>query len=127
MWNLLSFFEDEQKGTPSWVMIVVMVVMVGALVLVMIIPNRRQKKRMDEMMSKLTIGSVVTTIGGIVGEVVELDDSNVWLRTGTEENATTVKMLRQAIHSVAPAPGTPEAEAIAKAEKEKADEIDEIK
>ena len=76
-------------------------------------------------MSKLAVGSIVTTIGGIVGEVVELTDTHIWLRTGTEDNKTTMQFVRQAIHSIAPAPGTPEAEAAARTDK--ADDVDEIK
>ncbi|MCH5153290.1 MAG: preprotein translocase subunit YajC [Clostridiales bacterium] len=132
MLELLNFFEAEDTGAAAgnanngWLMWVILGVLFVGFILLMIIPQRRQKKRAEEMMSKLAIGSVVTTIGGIVGEVVEMDDTHIWLLTGTEGNKTTMQFVRQAIHSIAPAPGTPEAEAAAKA-KEKADEVDEIK
>lgn len=127
MLNLLNFFEETTKNPKQWVMWVVLGVVLVAMVLMMIIPQRKQKKRAEEMMAKLSVGSIVTTIGGIVGEVVQLDDTHIWLLTGLEENATTMKFLRQAIHSIAPAPGSPEAVAEEKAEKKEANEDDEIK
>ena len=127
MLELLNFFEGEEGGgLPSWLMWVILGVLFVGFILLMIIPQRRQKKRAEEMMSKLAVGSIVTTIGGVVGEVVQLDDTHIWLATGTDGNKTTMQFVRQAIHSIAPVPGSPEAEAAAKAEKEKADEVDEI-
>ena len=132
MLNLLNFFDGETTtqqggGLPGWVMWIILGALFVGFILLMFIPQRRQKKRAEEMMSRLAIGCVVTTIGGIVGEVVEMDDSHIWLLTGTGENKTTMQFVRQAIHSIAPAPGTPEAEAAAEAEKARAEEVDEIK
>ena len=129
MLNLLNFFEGEEKagGLPTWATVLIMVALVVVMIVIMIIPNRRQKKRAEEMMSKLAVGSIVTTIGGIVGEVIELDDTHIWLLTGTADNKTTMQFVRQAIHSIAPAPGSPEAIAAEEAAKAKQDEVDEIK
>ena len=130
MWNLLNFFEGEEAAaepTNNWVTWVILGVLLVGMVLLMIIPQRRQKKKAEEMMSKLAIGAVVTTIGGIVGEVIDMDDEHIWLLTGTAQNKTTMQFVRQAIHSIAPAPGTPEYEAEKKATEAKADEVDEIK
>ncbi len=134
MLELLNFFDGESGATAAegnwfgqWGIYVVFGVLLVGMILLMILPQRKQKKRQEEMMSKLAVGSIVTTIGGIVGEVVQLDETHIWLLTGLDENKTTMQFLRQAIHSVAPAPGSPEAEAIEQAEKEKENEVDEIK
>ena len=136
MLELLNFFDNEGasgsgsgSGNGSWVTWVILGVLLVGMILLMILPQRRQRKRAAEMMSKLAVGSIVTTIGGIVGEVLELDDKHVWILTGTAESKTTMQFVRQAIHSIAPAPGTPEFEAEQKAaeEKAKSDEVDEIK
>lgn len=129
--NLLAFFEGEgqtpQGGDSGWIIYVLVGVMLVIMVLTLIIPQRRQKKRQEEMMSKLEIGSIVTTYSGVVGEVVEVDDKNVWLLTGTEDRKSTMQFVRQAILSIAPAPGSPEANAAADAAAKEADEVDEIK
>ena len=125
MLNLLNFFEGG--GMPSWVMYVILGVLVVGMVLLMIIPQRRQKKKAAEMMAQLAVGSIVTTIGGIVGEVIQLDDQHIWIETGVGDNKSTMQFLRQAIHSIAPAPGSPEAIAQQKAAEASKNEDDEIK
>lgn len=125
MLELLNFFADE--GLPSWIMWPILGVLFVGFILMMILPQRRQRKRAEEMMSRLSVGSIVTTIGGIVGEVIQLDDTHIWLLTGTDDNKTTMQFVRQAIHSIAPAPGSAEAIAIEEAAKKKEDEVDEIK
>ncbi len=136
MLELLNFFAEEgaaaDSGTSSnwfsqWGIYVVFGVLLVGMILLMVLPQRKQKKRQQEMMSKLGIGSIVTTIGGIVGEVVQLDETHIWLLTGVDDNKTTMQFIRQAIYSIAPAPGSPEAEQQAKEEKAKEDEVDEIK
>lgn len=132
MLELLNFFADDaanagNNNNTGWIMWVILGVLLVGMVLMMVIPNRRQRKRAEEMMAKLAVGSLVTTIGGIVGVVVQMDESNIWIETGLEESKTTMKFLRQAIHSIAPAPGSPEAIAEEKAEQKAANEQDEIK
>ncbi len=132
MLNLLNFAEEtsgEKGGVDATqiVMWVVLGLLIVGMIVWMIFSQKKQKKRAAEMMSQLTVGSIVTTIGGIVGEVIQLDDKHIWLATGIDENRTTMQFLRQAIHSIAPAPGSPEAEAIEKAEKKVENEEDEIK
>lgn len=129
--NLLGFMAEDAAGegskTTSIIMWVVAGVLVVGMILMMIIPQRKQKKRQEEMMAKLGLGSIVTTIGGIVGEVVELDEKHIWLLTGVGDNKCTMQFVRQAIHSIAPAPGSAEALAAEEKAKKDADEIDEIK
>ena len=61
---------------------------------------RKQKKQAEEMRAKLKVGATVTTIGGIVGEVIKIDDQYIYIVTGTEESPNTMKFVRQAIHSI---------------------------
>ena len=127
MLELLNFFDGEQTPNNSWVTWVILGVLLVGMVLLMILPQRKQKKRAEEMMAKLAVGSIVTTIGGIVGEVVEMDDKHIWLLTGNSESKTVMQFLRQAIHSIAPAPGDPEFTAQQNTAQEKEEEVDEIK
>ncbi len=124
---LLNFFEETANNNMGWITWVILGVLVVGMVLMMIIPQKKRKKQEEEMMAKLTVGSVITTIGGIVGEVVELDDKHVCIVTGVGENKSTMKFVRQAIHSVGPVAGSAEAIAAEKTEKSTEEEVDEIK
>ena len=133
MLYLLNFFADaatdgSTAGTDgsgnSWLTWVILGVLVVGMILMMVIPQRKQKNRAEEMMSKLNVGSIVTTIGGIVGEVVQLDDKHIWISTGVDGNKTTMQFLRQAIHSVSTESAV---QAEVKAEAKEDNEEDEIK
>ena len=133
MLYLLNFFADaatdgSTAGTDgsgnSWLTWVILGVLVVGMILMMVIPQRKQKKRAEEMMSKLNVGSTVTTIGGIAGEVVQLDDKHIWISTGVDGNKTTMQFLRQAIHSVSTESAV---QAEVKAEAKEDNEEDEIK
>lgn len=134
LFEFLNFADAATDGTGTnannstpWLTIAIIAVTIVAFVLMLVIPNRKQKKQAQEMMSKLAVGSVVTTIGGIVGIVVQLDEKNIWLATGNDENRCVMQFVRQAIHSVSPAPDSPEGKAELSAEKKEANEQDEIK
>lgn len=134
MFYLLNFFAQDAAtdgstaGTGgsgnSVLTFVILGVLVVGMILMMVIPQRKQKKRAEEMMSKLNVGSIVTTIGGIVGEVVQLDDKHIWISTGVDGNKTTMQFLRQAIHSVSTESAV---QAEVKAEAKEDNEEDEIK
>lgn len=132
MLTLLNFLSDgSSSGSGSnngnnsmgWMTWVIFGVLIVGMILMMIIPQRKAKKRQEEMMSKLGVGSIITSIGGIVGKVIQLDDEYIWIETGMDGTATTMKLLRQAIHSIAPAEESPEAKAQAQAAEEETDEI----
>ena len=133
MFYLLNFFagtatDGSTAGTDgsgsNVLTYVILGVLVVGMILMMVIPQRKQKKRAEEMMSKLNVGSIVTTIGGIVGEVVQLDDKHIWISTGVDGNKTTMQFLRQAIHSVSTESAV---QAEVKAEAKEDNEEDEIK
>lgn len=129
MLNLLNLFTStsgEASGDgsgSSWVTLIVFGVLIVGMVLMMIIPQRKQKKRAEEMMAKLAIGSVITSIGGIVGTVVALDDKFIWIETGVDGAKGTMQLLRQAIHSIDSA----DAQAVSSNDAAEVDETDEIK
>ncbi len=64
----------------------------------MIRPQRKKDKQLQDMRSSLEIGDNVTTIGGIVGRVVALKDDTVVLETGTDRNR--VRFKRWAVQEV---------------------------
>ena len=103
---LLNFFEGtqpEQTQTP-WLMWIIMGVLIVGMIVFSAINNKKAKKRNEERNNMLAVGVQVTTIGGIVGTIVKLDDQFLWIETGVAPNTMTMQILRQAIHSI----GTPQ-------------------
>ena len=50
---------------------------------ILIVPQRRQLKQHQELVSALQKGDQVVTAGGLIGEITGIKDDSVQLRTGT--------------------------------------------
>ena len=60
--------------------------------------NKKQERETAEMRNNLEVGDEVTTIGGIIGEIVRIKDETVTIETGKDR--TKIRILRSAIRSV---------------------------
>ncbi|MDH3583564.1 MAG: preprotein translocase subunit YajC [Phycisphaerae bacterium] len=63
------------------------ILMIVLLWLLIFMPQRREKKRKAEMMSKMGKGDRVQTIGGILGSVVEVREHEVVVKVDESSNA----------------------------------------
>ena len=64
----------------------------------MLRPEKKRKKQQEEMRNSLKTGDVITTIGGIIGTVVELTDTAIVIETS--EDRVRMQIARWAIGSV---------------------------
>lgn len=63
-----------------------LIVMLVAMVLLIIIPQKKRDKKIRNMLDNLKIGDNIKTIGGIYGKIVALKDSLVTIETGPEKS-----------------------------------------
>lgn len=75
--------------------------MVGIMWVLLILPQRREKKKRAKMMVEMTKGAKVQTVGGILGTIVELKEHEVVIKVDESSN-TRMRFTRGAIHSVLP-------------------------
>ena len=61
-------------------------------------PEKKRKAKLVEMRYTLAVGNEVTTIGGIVGKIVDLDDDFVTFETG--EDRVRIEVARWAISAI---------------------------
>lgn len=102
--NLLFFFEEPTKNNnlSTYIMLGILVV----LIVVFVIFNARSKKKnkaaQEEMFKSYVPGSIVTTIGGIVGTIISVDEINETfvMETGMGDNKATMKFLKKAIYKI---------------------------
>ncbi len=64
----------------------------------MIRPQKKQEKEAQAMRDNLSVGDEVTTIGGIIGEVVSIKEETVTIETS--KAGTKIRFLKSAIRSV---------------------------
>lgn len=60
--------------------------------------NKKQEKETQNMRDSLEVGDEITTIGGIVGEIVKVKEETVTIETGKDR--TKIKIRRSAVRSV---------------------------
>ena len=101
-YNVLPIFADagtttEQSGFGGWSSILMIVALVAVFFL-MWRSNKKQEKQQNDMRNSLEVGDEITTIGGIIGEIVRIKDETVTIETGKDR--TKIRILRSAIRSV---------------------------
>ena len=76
---------SEGGGTGSLVMMIAyMALIFGMLYIFMVRPEKKRKKKLDEMRDSLSVGDQITTIGGIVGKIVHVKDEFVVIETSED-------------------------------------------
>ncbi len=98
---LSSTSSSTETSTGSMIaMVAIWVVIALAFYFFMIRPQSKQKKAEERMRSSLEIGDEITTIGGITGRVVNINDEteSLVLETGSDRNRIRIK--KWAISSV---------------------------
>ena len=86
-------------------MIIMIVAMVGIFYFFMIRPENKKKKKLAEMRSALSTGDTITTIGGIFGKVVSVDEDKITFETG--EDRVRIQVAKWAISTVGKATTEP--------------------
>ncbi len=77
--NLLAsvLAANSQGGSPLGILI--LIVPFGLLIWLMVMPQRKQRARQQQLMSKLGVGDEVITTGGIVGQITHVEDDLIHL------------------------------------------------
>ena len=79
MFNILT---GAAGGGMSLIMIVAMI---AVFYFLMIRPENKRKKEAEQMRSSVRKGDKVTTIGGIVGTVVDVKENNIVIETSADQ------------------------------------------
>jgi len=79
--------------TGSQTIVLVVYIAVFALIIYFLIirPNKKRKKEEEELRNGLMLGDEVTTIGGIVGHIVNIKDDNITIETSMDKTLMEFK------------------------------------
>ncbi len=93
MFNLLA--------DNNWVMIAILGVFFVIMIVMTVIPQRKQKKKMQDMMNSIAVGDKIMTIGGFIGTITEIntDTERYTINVGTEENPVNVVIVKNAVRT----------------------------
>ena len=83
MVNFLNAGMDAGTGMGSTM--VMLVVMLAVFYFMLIRPENKRKKEAEQMRSEVRKGDKITTIGGIVGTVVDVKENNIVIETSADQ------------------------------------------
>lgn len=84
---------NSSAGTIQFV--VSMVILAAIFYFLMIRPENKRKKKVEEMRSSLGVGDDIVTIGGIQGKIVNISGDSITFETG--EDRVRIKVAKWAI------------------------------
>ena len=109
------------QGTSTLLMLVVLFAIMYFL---MIRPENKRKKKAQEMRDSLKKGDVITTIGGIVGKIVQVNNETIVIETS--DDRVRMELTKWAVSTVGVQTGEqPAADKDDKKKKEKEKEKEE--
>ena len=98
--------------------IIWLILLIGMVVVMLVLPSVSQKKRVkayQEMQDRLRAGDKVQTIGGIVGKINKIKETNgvktVFIETGDKNNKVVIEFDMNAIAGVVEGIQNPNADA----------------
>ena len=68
----------------QWSGLIMIVAMLAIVYFMMIRPENKRKKQADEMRSSLKKGDQITTIGGIIGRIVMVNEDTIVIETSDD-------------------------------------------
>lgn len=86
---------DGTASTGGYTSIIMIVVLIAVFYFFMIRPENKKKKKAEEMRNSLSVGDKITTIGGMVGKVVDISGDLITFETG--EDRVRVQVTKWAI------------------------------
>lgn len=77
----------DQAANPfgGYTMIIMLVVFFAVFYFMILRPENKKKKEQEELRNSVRKGDQITTIGGIIGKVVNLKDDKIVIETGEDE------------------------------------------
>jgi preprotein translocase subunit YajC len=94
--------------------IIILVAMLVLMYFLLIRPQRAQQRRTQDMLATLKPGDEIITVGGIYGDVVDIEDDKVVLEIAEDVH---IEVARKAIANIVP-PQLEEPEVVAEEEHE---------
>ena len=82
MFNILTAGAQSAGMGSS---IIMLVAMLGIFYFMLIRPENKRKKEAEQMRSSVKKGDKITTIGGIVGTVVDVKENNIVIETSADQ------------------------------------------
>ena len=95
---MFSFLLEGEPTGGGWEMLIIIAVMFVALYFLMIRPQKKREQETNNMRNNLEVGDEITTIGGIIGEIVSIKENTITIETS--KAGTKIRLLKSAVATV---------------------------
>ena len=95
----MIFASGSAAGGSTVSMIVLMVALVALMYFMMIRPQKKEQKRMQDMLGSLEVGDSVVTTSGFYGTIIDITDDTVIVEFGNNRNCR-IPMQKAAVAMV---------------------------
>jgi preprotein translocase subunit YajC len=92
---MVTLFADS---TGTSFMPILMIILLVVVFFFMYRSNKKQEQQANEMRNNLEVGDEITTIGGIIGEIVSIKDETITIETSRDK--TKIRFLKTAVRNV---------------------------
>ena len=82
---MLHFLEEAAPAGFDPTMLISLVLMIGIFYFILIRPENKRKKEAEALRSSVKVGDEITTIGGVVGTIVNVKDDKVIVETSADQ------------------------------------------
>ena len=87
--------EGASAGGGGYTSIIMIILLIAVFYFFMIRPENKKKKKAEEMRNSLGVGDKITTIGGMVGKIVDVSGDLITFETG--EDRVRIQVTKWAI------------------------------
>ena len=85
--------QAETSGSSILAFVLPIIILGGLFYVLLILPQRRRQKKMEQLRSDIGVGDDVRTIGGILGRVVAEDDEAFTIDLGSSR----MRIIKRAV------------------------------
>ncbi len=83
---MLQFLEATPTGGDGLLgSVLMLVLMLGVFYFILIRPENKRKKESEKMRSSVKVGDRITTIGGIIGTIVNVKEDKIVIETSADQ------------------------------------------
>ena len=82
----------------QWGSLILIVAVIALMYFLMIRPQKKQEREVNNMRNNLQVGDEITTIGGIIGKIVSIKEETIMIETGHDR--TKIRLLKTAVRCV---------------------------
>ena len=82
----------------NWTSLLILGGMFVLMYFLMIRPQKKQEKAVNDMRNNLQVGDEITTIGGIIGKIVSIKEETIMIETGHDR--MKIRLLKSAVRCV---------------------------